>query len=161
MGLELATDTRVFGELQAIAFGLNQLLELTAALHEFGQRALFCGRRALSGRLQTGTESGQDLSIEPVGLGETALSTSEVTDVARIETGDGDAVSVETAQDRAFVACGGFAENLDRTEGTQPGHELGMTLRGIGELTDLGLCLGRNKQVESGLGDIHSDVDEG
>jgi hypothetical protein len=111
--------------------------------------------------LQALTKLGQDLRIQLIGLGQLSLRGGKVVGPTRIDDTDGDGRLVQRRDARPFIASRGFTDDVNKTELLEPTHEGAVTRGIVGERTGLRPWRGRCVQVERGLGDIHSDINDG
>jgi len=161
VALQLAAHGGMGQMFEAVVFGSADLLELLAAGNQFGQLALGQAGRGGCGGLEAPPEVGQDRGIEAVGFGEMALGAREIAHVTGIDDSDGESGGLEGGAGGAFIAAGGFTDDLERTERAQPTQQGALAGSVIGELPHLWARRTWDMQVEGGFGDIHSDIDEG
>jgi hypothetical protein len=97
--------------LQAVALCLTHIDELLATDDESLEFTLFVIRQTAWLGLDLGSEDGQQSSIDLVGLGESSGGFGEVSDLARVDDGDGDAPGHEAGGDPSFISSGGFDDD--------------------------------------------------
>jgi len=138
--------------------GDERLQQALAAAHVFLQSSVvFRGRQGGRG-LQRSAVRREDFGIDPVGLGPRAPRLGKVAHLAGVEEGVGDGRLFQGGQHPAFVAAGGFAEQLHGRGGdAQQLEEPAVAGGSIGQFVSLILEM----ELKGGLVDVQAGVDRG
>ena len=99
------------------------------------------GSGRASGRIGLG-EVGQDLGVDPVGLGQPAGGLGEVAGLAGVDRGDRDAGDLQGGDQGQLQAAGGLDDDQGRGQGLEPGDQGGDAGRVVG-VAGRGLAPGR------------------
>ena len=111
-GGEVGAGHKRVGALETMFFDGAVLDELKAAGVEKGE-LLESGLERIGGRgLEHLAVGAEQLSIDFIGFGQAALRASEVADLARIDDADGEPGLVTGADQQAFAAAGGLANEV-------------------------------------------------
>lgn len=155
LGLEAAAglgQAPVVGALEQLSAQMNELVAHRAELGQLAEDGI--GRR--SRRAGHGaTEVGQDGGIEVIGLGQTALGTSEGADLTWVEHGNGVACLLEAIDQWALVAAGGFEAEMGA--GGQGAEERAMTGGSVGQMA----AVAGPGDIEGGFANINTDMNVG
>lgn len=107
-----------------------------------------------------GAEVSQDASIESVGLGEDAARASEVANLARIDNAKRDGMLVEALDESILITAGGLTNEV-RTKLNLERFDSSLELQKTSGRVWKGEGLIPKSEINGGLGDIGSDVDNG
>ena len=159
VGLDVFANEVRSGLVLATTLPMDLLQELISTLNQFDQLSVFWGERFLGSGMEGRSVGGEDLGIDPIGFGISALGTSEVADLTRIDAGERDLGLVEGKHQGQFIPSGGLKDDMGRAgEGTQPLEELFSPFAGVGELTRLGLRNSRHMHIQLLGSHIDSDI---
>ena len=98
----------------------------------------------------------QQMSVDPIALGQEALGLGEVPHPARLHAGNGQSSVQGGVEDGPLVAAGGFHDNQGGTQLPQAFDQLRDSRRIVDEDDNLGLAL--DGQIEFVFGDINAQI---
>lgn len=155
---EVAQQDLVGGRLAMVLFAPDQFDELLAPVDQRGQGGDLGRRRERGCRLEQGADPGQGRGIEAIVLGHVAEPLGELAGAAGMQDANRQAGLAQGGDDAAFVAAGGFADDLDGLRmspktGAERGTAAGVVVEGevrAGQRAD-----------ERGFVDIQAKVDGG
>ena len=139
----------------ALGFSNPQFEQLHAARD---QRGHFDLNRRAWGRGFGGeglAEGGEHGGVNGIGLGELTGGAGELPDACGIDDTDRLGGGVQRGDDGAFVAAGGFTDEVDAGDGRQAFDQLSMALGGVGQIKEFALEV----ELEGGLGDVQTGMD--
>lgn len=118
--LGLATQGGQAEPFGLLALGHEDFQDLHPAANQFGQLLFLFRARSGGFGLQGLAVSGQDGSINVIGLGALTSGARKVADARRIQDADGHVAFMQCRDHVAFVTASGFADDLDAQAG-RPG----------------------------------------
>ena len=148
------------GGLEAVGFGLVEALHLVEAAQETAQELLLDGERLPGGQRAIGTEAGDELSIDLIGLVAATEAAGVVLDAAGVGEVDLKAGGVESGGGQIAVMTGGFEDDRGGNRGqfTTPGDEFFQARWGVGKLVVMGGGTQKQTGVERRFGDVEAQA---